>query len=206
MEKFSFFEINIAITHLEEVKNYITSYDFSNPGYICFPDSYVIALSQSNSSLKAVINSATLALPDGKPIALLGKRKGLKNIDTVSGYWLCKALLDTSLSHYFLGSTTERLKKIIEQLYIEHPDAKIKGYSSPKFISEGEAISGSVLEEEFRKINELSPDLIWIGISSPKQDYVMHNHLPFLKHGLMLGVGGVFDYLSGDIKKKSRMD
>lgn len=201
MECFNFFDVQIANTNINETKNKIENYLFTNPSYILFPDAYVIALSQKNKFLKSILNKSYLTLPDGKPSAIMGRKKGLQHIEPVSGYWLSKALLDTSLSHYFLGSTPERLKKLKNRIELNFPKANVLGYTAPRFVTENEVKFGVVLKEEFKKINALKPDLIWIGISSPKQDYIMHHHLPLLKHGLMLGVGGVFDYLSGDVKK-----
>lgn len=201
MKTFNFFGVKIADVNIDLAKEIITNYHFSTPNYISFPDAYVVSLCQTNNYLKSILNSSLLTLPDGKPSAIMGKKKGMLQMEPVSGFWLCKTLLDTSLSHYFLGSTSQRLIKLKQQLEEEHPHAIIKGYSSPKFISEEEAVSGIVFKEEFEKINSLKPDLIWIGLSSPKQDYIIHNHLPVLRHGIMLGVGGVFDYLSGEVNK-----
>lgn len=201
MEKFDFFGVSISATNLSDTITLINSYDFSQPNYVCFPDTYVVALSQKKETLQTILNNALLTLPDGKPSVIFGKKQGHKNIDTVSGYWLCKAFLDSSLSHYFLGSTEERLQKMMTRIGELHPKAQIAGYSSPSFVTEQEAFTTTPFQDEFEKINTLKPDLIWIGMSSPKQDYVMHNHLPLLKHGLMLGVGGVFDYLSGEVEK-----
>jgi N-acetylglucosaminyldiphosphoundecaprenol N-acetyl-beta-D-mannosaminyltransferase len=201
MEKFGFFGVYISATNLKDTITIINTYDFSQPDYVCFPDTYVVALSQNNEKLKNILNNARLTLPDGKPSVIFGKKQGHKNIDTVSGYWLCKALLDTSLSHYFLGSTDARLQRMMTRIGELYPRARIAGYSAPSFVTEHEALINTSLQEEFEMINNLKPDLIWIGISSPKQDYIMHNHLPLLKHGLMLGVGGVFDYLSEEVSK-----
>jgi N-acetylglucosaminyldiphosphoundecaprenol N-acetyl-beta-D-mannosaminyltransferase len=131
----------------------------------------------------------------------MGRRFGLKKIAPVSGYWLCRELLNTELSHFFLGSSKDRLEKMIVNLRKEIPKAKILGYSSPEFHSEQEVKEGIVFKDEFDLINKLRPDLIWLGISSPKQDFIMHHHMPLLKYGLMVGVGGVFDYLSGEVIK-----
>lgn len=201
MEKFNFFGIGISATNLDDTISLIKAYDFSLPDYVCFPDTYVVAISLKNDKLQSILNNALLTLPDGKPSVIFGRKQGFKNIDTVSGYWLCKALLDSSLSHYFLGSTEVRLQKMMKRIEEMHPKARIAGFSSPSFVMEQEAMTTKPFRDEFEKINKIKPDLIWIGMSSPKQDYIMHNHLPMLKQGLMLGVGGVFDYLSGEISK-----
>lgn len=201
MDKFDFFGVNISATNIDEAKKFVESYDFDKPGYISFPDTYVITLCDKDPQLKNILNNSVMTLPDGKPSALYGKKLGYKNMNTVSGYWLCKALLDTSLSHYFFGSTNEKLEKMIDAVKTTHPDANIVGYSSPPFITEEDARLSGTLKEEFQNINLTKPDLIWIGMSSPKQDFVMHHHLQLLSSGLMLGVGGVFDYVSGEVKK-----
>ncbi len=201
IKSFDFFGVNIADVNIDMAKEIITNNDFSIPNYISFPDAYVVSLCQTNNHLKSILNNSLLTLPDGKPSAIMGKKKGMRHIESVSGYWLCKELLDTRLSHFFLGSTPQRLEKLKQHLKEQHPHANIKGFSSPKFISEVEADLGIVFKNEFDKINELKPDLIWVGMSSPKQDYIIYNHLPVLQHGLMLGVGGVFDYLSNEINK-----
>jgi len=132
---------------------------------------------------------------------MYAKMKGLKDVTTVSGYWVCKQLLDTDLTHYFLGSTEDKLTKIKSMIELEHPNAKVKGYCSPPFQPLDFFSEGNILKAEIEKINALSPDLVWVGISSPKQDFLLKHHLKHMNRGLMLGVGGVFDYLSGEVQK-----
>jgi N-acetylglucosaminyldiphosphoundecaprenol N-acetyl-beta-D-mannosaminyltransferase len=198
---FQYFGVRIGDVDIHEVINQLVQYDFSKPGYICFPDNYVISRSLNDDFLRKILNSSLLSLPDGKPTAMMGRRLGLKKIAPVSGYWLCRELLKTELTHFFLGSTKERLERMMTNLKREIPGSKIVGYASPVFYSEKEAQEKLVLAHEFDQINQLKPDLIWIGVSSPKQDYIMYNHRHLLHHGVMLGVGGVFDYLSGEVSK-----
>ena len=112
-------------------------------------------------------------MPDGKPSEFYAKRKGFKNVSTVSGFWLCKNLLETQLTHYFLGSDTENIQKMVTELHLQHPNAKILGYKSPPMVTQSEIDTRLVFANEFEEINRLKPDLIWIGLSSPKQDYII---------------------------------
>ena len=47
-------------------------------------------------------------------------------------------------------------------------------------------------------INSANPDIIWVGMSSPKQDIWMAEHLGVIEAPLLVGVGAAFDFLSGN--------
>ena len=200
-ERFDFFDVRINATNLSQTAHFLRDYQYSNVGYICFPDSSVVAAAQDDEALKKVLNNALLTLPDGKPSEIAARMKGYKQVSTVSGYWLSKELFRTSLTHFFLGSTEAKLTKMVSSVRAEFPEVKILGHSSLPFKDADFFKSGNIFEEELDTINRLRPDLIWVGLSSPKQDFLMRNHVPRLQHGVMLGVGGVFDYLSGDVRK-----
>lgn len=200
-ERFDFLGTRINATNLDEATAFLKEYDYNKPAYVSFPDSSVLATAQHNEQLKEILNRALLTLPDGKPSELYARFKGHKNVSTVSGYWLSRKLFESNLTHYFLGSTEEKLKKIITNITTEFPEAKIAGYRSPDFHDVKFFEDGNLLTEELQEINTIQPDIIWIGIGSPKQDFLMRSHVPHLHRGVMFGVGGVFDYLSGDVKK-----
>jgi N-acetylglucosaminyldiphosphoundecaprenol N-acetyl-beta-D-mannosaminyltransferase len=201
MERFVFFGVQVNAVNLQMVVEEIRNHDFSKTGYVSFPDAYVITQAAKNEDLREILNHSLLTVPDGKMTELYARRKGYSNVSTVSGYWLCKNLLSSALTHYFLGSTPERINKIKANIEINFSEAKVLGYSSAPFESLSFFKDGNILEKELEEINKLQPDLIWIGLSSPKQDFLMKHHVPLLKRGIMLGVGAVFDYLSGDVKK-----
>ena len=198
---FNFLGTWINATNLPQMVDHLNDYNYSQTGYINFPDSYVLTCARKDEKLQKILNNSLYTLPDGKPSELYAKINGHRNVSTVSGYWLCKKLLDSDKTHYFLGSTPEKLNKISQLIEIEHPNAKVLGYKSPPFKDLSFFEHGNILEKELKEINSLKPDLIWIGLSSPKQDYLMKSHAPLLQHGVMLGVGGVFDYLSGEVTK-----
>ena len=198
---FNFTEINITATNLEEVAALLKSHDYSQAAHVAFPDASVLAMAQQDAGLKAILNRTWFTLPDGKPQEMVGRRLGHKNVRTVSGYWLCQALLDSELTHYFYGSTPEVLAAIEEQVKTNYPKAKVLGYKSPPFVAMEALKDDTNIISDFEAINTLKPNLLWIGMSSPKQDYLIHHHLDKLDASVCLGVGGVFDYMSGRIEK-----
>jgi len=200
-ERYNYLGVELNATNLQQTIEYLLQYNYDNVNYISFPDSSVIANAQHDEALRKILNQALLTLPDGLPSALYARYKGFKSVSTVSGFLLCNSLLSSNLSHYFLGSSADALEKIKNNLEHKFPNAKVLGYCSPPFHELDYFKKGLLLENELEEINRLQPDLVWIGISSPKQDYFINAHVSKLKHGILLGVGGVFDYLSENKKK-----
>lgn len=205
MKKFNYFGINICATNLTNISDYIQTEikkkSFNKGHHVAFPDTFAVTVAQSNEKLKMILNNTWLTLPDGKPCQFYANRIGLKNVSTVSGYWLCKELLNTELTHYFYGTTNDVLAKLKQRINSEFPNANIIGFKSAPFISLNEIEFNAQIQADFIKINRLSPDLVWVGLSSPKQDYLIYHHKHILKKSIVLGVGAVFDYLSGNVQK-----
>lgn len=184
-----------------DVLSIIKNYDFKRPAYICFPSTNIVAKVQKNEYLKSIFNNSFLTLADGKFTEYYFRIKGNKNIQNVSGFWLLKDLLNSKLSHYFYGGNDETLYKVKTKIESKYQNATVLGYKAPPFIRIEEIADNELIRKDIDEINQLAPDLIWIGISNLKQDVLMHHFHNKLQKGLMLGVGAVFLYMSGEVKK-----
>jgi N-acetylglucosaminyldiphosphoundecaprenol N-acetyl-beta-D-mannosaminyltransferase len=190
----------ISVVDLKTTIDYLRNYDFGHPGYICLPNTYLIVKSYYNKKINQIINHSVLTLPDGKPLELVARLRGTTHIRSVSGYWLLFELLKSPLTHYFYGADKATTEKIKTNLANKFPSAKIMGFSSPPFLSENEIPANQQIKHDIDNINKLKPDIIWIGISSPKQDILMDHSISLLNRGLMIGVGAVFNYVAGTHK------
>jgi len=199
-DKINIFNINVCITKLDDALEKVKCIAGNENGYICLPDAYVIVTAQKNKKLQKILNQSLYTFPDGQPLIIYSKLKGIKNISSVSGYHLVRNLLQTELTHYFYGSSTNELKKIKHRLNKEYPHAKILGYKSPPFVSLNEIETHQQIINDLKEINKLQPNLLWVGLNSPKQDYLMFHHHTLLKSSILIGIGGVYDYLSGSMK------
>lgn len=199
--KYSVFTVNINKINIELACKHLMDVEISESKYILFPDLSVISLATQDNHLKMILNQAYLTMPDGKPSQFIARLKGYDEVRTVSGYKLIEKLLrDSSKTHYFYGSTKEKLSKIKSNLSQYDPDGtKILGYKEPPFLKLHEIPASSEIRDDLKNINHLNPDFIWVGLSSPKQDYLLYHHHDVIDKGFLLGVGGVFDYLSGDV-------
>ena len=78
-----------------------------------------------------------------------------------------------------------------------HPGMRIAGWSSPAF---GES-SEVEREAELRRIRDAAPDIVWLGLSTPKQERWMHRNCPALPGIVVIGVGAAFDFHAGTVKR-----
>ncbi len=195
VETTEMFGIRFGLVDQDELSHLLVSRKVSG-GFICFVNTYVVVLANENHELRKVVNRSLFSVMDGSPLAWTARSRGLSIKGTISGYWLMKSLLDSPLSHFFYGTYPESLLKFETTLGLEYPNAAIKGYLSPPMISD-QHFDWESLKGDIQKIRDSKADIIWVGISSPKQDHMMSYLAKQLPHGTCLGVGAVFDYVSG---------
>jgi len=179
----------------------LNSLKFSNAFYITVNNVHTIIEGTRNSYYKKIINNSLLALPDGKPLSIVAKLKGEKNISRIFGPTFFEKTLEwgqkDDIRHFFFGSTEETLNKMIPRVKEKYPNAIISGYFSPPF-------KEKFTEEENKLfieiMNKSEADLFWIGLGAPKQEIWMYENYKKLNKGIMIGVGAGFDYLAGNTK------
>ena len=165
--------------------------------YICVcPVSTIMECKRSEKVLKSV-NSADLVTPDGMPVVWIGRMLGFKNIRRVYGPELMQNICDISAKKgyklYFYGANQDTLNKLQERLSNKYPGLIISGSFSPPFRQLIEEEDNKIVEE----INRSNPDIIWVGLGSPKQDVWMYEHRERINAPVMIGVGAAFDFLAG---------
>lgn len=165
--------------------------------YICIAPVSTVVDCQKDAEYRRIINGAGMTTPDGVPLVWLGKLRGEKTIARTYGPDLMQALCGLSQQrgyrHYFLGGTREKNNLLVEKLKTRFPKLEIAGSYAPSLRSIGEIEEGSVLDQ----IKVANPDVLWVGLGSPKQDYWMRNHREKLDVPIMIGVGAAFDFIAG---------
>ncbi|MBN8250838.1 WecB/TagA/CpsF family glycosyltransferase [Priestia flexa] len=168
--------------------------------YICVANVHTTVLSYEDKEYCEIQNSGLMAIPDGGPLATLGRKRGFKMIDRVAGPTLMEEIfnisIDNNYSHYFYGSTEETLNKLCNELNRKYPGINIVGSYSPPFRSLTEVENKEVQE----RINSSKPDFVWVGLGAPKQEKWMWENRGKI-NSLMIGVGAGFDYFAGNIRR-----
>jgi N-acetylglucosaminyldiphosphoundecaprenol N-acetyl-beta-D-mannosaminyltransferase len=99
-------------------------------------------------------------------------------------------------THFLYGGKPGVADDLAEKMRREFPGTRIVGTYTPPF----RELTTKEETELIREVNALRPDMIWVGISTPRQDLWMNRMLPKLRTTLMFGVGAAFDFNSGRIR------
>lgn len=184
--------LNIPRT-LEVMAQWINEH---NAHYICFVNANNAMLGHDQPGLREVYNCAGLAAPDGMPMVWLLRWTGYRDVERVYGPDLllaaCAAGVERGWRHYFYGGAPGVAEKVVERLRAQFPSIQVAGWESPPFcplMAEEEA-------EMVARIRAARPDILWVGLGSPKQDIWMYEHLGTLGVPVLAGVGAAFDFLA----------
>ena len=156
--------------------------------------------SKKNRSFNKILNSFSFNLPDGKPLVWLAKIKGAKNIRRCFGPNLFEEVIkksaNTDINHFFCGGkkgVAEKLRDVCEKKYNNH---HIVGVNCPPF----RKMNTRDFEELSVEVNSKNVDILWIGISTSKQEQLAFNLSKYTNVKMLITVGAAFDYHTGSIK------
>ena len=198
-------DVNINATNLDQAFSTIDQWITERKKvYVCVAPVSTVVACQKDQEYKRVVNSADLVTPDGMPLVWIGKMRGFKEIARTYGPDLMRRICEQGQAkgyrHYFYGASAQTLDLLEKKLQNTFSDIEITGKHSPPF---GE-ISDQELNNDLDRINEANPDILWVGLGSPKQDFWMHKNRDKLETPVIIGVGAAFDFLSGMKKQAPR--
>lgn len=164
-------------------------------------NAYTLKLALDNRAYATVLNTGTVNLPDGAPVAWAARRAGHANVTTpVRGPGLLDAVLRDGLSwsakHYFYGSTPEVIEQLAIRLPKRYRGIDIIGLESPPFRPLSEAERDATRE----RLAATGAHYLWIGLGTPKQDWFVSEfaaHIP----AVTLAVGAAFEFAAGTQKE-----
>ena len=171
--------------------------DKSQVNYIVASNAYDAVVSNKNIKVREATNSSNLTVPDGISLVMLLRIYGYPLKKRVYGPDLMLEFLKLAevkgYSNFFYGSTREILNLLVSNLRVKFPRLNITGSYSPPF----RELSSEEDKEVVDMINNASPDVLWVGLGTPKQQLWMYEHKDKLKAPVMVGVGAAFDFLAG---------
>jgi N-acetylglucosaminyldiphosphoundecaprenol N-acetyl-beta-D-mannosaminyltransferase len=173
-------------------------------GYICVTGVHGVMEAQGDESFRGILNRAFLNTPDGMPMVWVGRLRGFREMRRVYGPDLMNLVCDwsrkNSVTHFFYGGAegvAQELKRKLEQKF---PGLKIVGAYTPPF----RPLNATEESDLIRQIAALKPDIIWVGLSTPKQEKFMAQYWQKLDGTLMFGVGAAFDFHAGRVRQAPR--
>lgn len=160
-----------------------------------------IVTAHQDFGFRKILNSFSLNLADGKPAVWVGKLKGARQIKRCYGPDFFQEMLvgsrDMAIRHFFCGGkdgVAEELKQICEKKFYNW---NVVGTYSPPF----REMSDEELMVLANTINVLDVDIIWVGLSTPKQEKFAYRLSKYTKVHFLCTVGAAFDFHTGRLKQ-----
>jgi N-acetylglucosaminyldiphosphoundecaprenol N-acetyl-beta-D-mannosaminyltransferase len=183
---------------LAEIERWIGSRE---QHYVCVTGVHGIMESQRDPELREIHNRSGLTTPDGMPMVWAGHRAGASWMKRVYGPDLMLDVLAHSTergwTNYLYGGKEGVPELLGERLVERFPGLRIVGSYSPPFRTLSAEEDAAITEQ----INAANPDLVWVGLSTPKQERWMAAHIGRLQAPALLGVGAAFDIHAGTLRQ-----
>jgi N-acetylglucosaminyldiphosphoundecaprenol N-acetyl-beta-D-mannosaminyltransferase len=170
-------------------------------GYVCVTNVHAVMEGYDDPQVRAALNGAMLCTPDGMPMVWLGRWAGKTEMRRVYGpdlmLRLCADSCAEQLRHFFYGGANGAAAELAVKLKERFPSLIVAGTYEPPFRPLNEAEERQLIET----VRAARPDLLWVGLSTPKQDKFMAACSTKLDATVMLGVGAAFDFHSGRVRQ-----
>jgi N-acetylglucosaminyldiphosphoundecaprenol N-acetyl-beta-D-mannosaminyltransferase len=192
-----------ALTLADAIGRVLTAHGQTRRGYICCATAYNVNLAVSDLELRRAYNGSYLTTPDGMPLVWLAREQGL-DVTRVYGPDLLLAACDTGravgLTHYFFGGAEGVAEQLRARLTARFPGLQVVGTFTPPF----RPLNAAEFETLRVDVAAKRPDIVWVGLSTPKQEKFMAAHAAALDAALLVGVGAAFDFHSGRVSQAPR--
>lgn len=165
-----------------------------------FLNAYTLSLTDANPDYAEIFRTSELNLPDGMPLAWIGRHVYGADITRISGsdffaHAIARGRAD-GLRHYLYGSTQEVVAALAHRLVSEFPGSEIADVQSPPF----RPLTAEDERELAVRIEGSGANVLWIGLGTPKQD-VFARVMTQRANVPVLAVGAAFDFLAGTKKR-----
>ena len=173
-------------------------------GYICFAGVHPVMEAQADAELKRIYNRSFLTTPDGMPMVWLNRWQGARHVSRVYGPDLMLEIFQRSeergWNHFFYGGSDGVAEAMRVEMTRRFPRLQVVGTFEPPF----RALTGAEEKQLAEQVRAAQPDILWVGLGSPKQDRFMAAMLPKLDVTLMAGVGAAFNFFTGRVPQAPR--
>ncbi len=169
------------------------------PHYVCVTGVHGVIESQDDPELRRIHNQAGMVTTDGMPLVWLSRRRVPRGtaVERVYGPDLMLRALErseaTGWRHFLFGASPGTLERLRANLADRFPRASVVGALSPPF----RELDTAEEREIDAEIAAARPDIVWVGLSTPKQERWMAAHAGHVHAPVLVGVGAAFDFHAG---------
>jgi len=192
--------VPISVTSLTGATDIITQWAKDSEGrFVCVRDVHGVMRAQEDKALKKLHEDAAMVTADGMPLVFIGKWRGLP-VSRVCGSDLlenvCSASLKTGLTHYFYGGGEGVAVDLKKRLEARFHGIRVVGAECPPY----RVLTPDEDEKVTRRIRDSGADIVWVGLSTPQQEFWMRDHVNRLP-ATLIGIGAAYDFHTGRIRR-----
>jgi len=166
------------------------------------PHSYVTA--KSDALFEEALKDSDILIPDGSGIVLAAKQINNESISKIAGsdlhIHLLKQLNREKKRCFYMGSSQNTLDSLKKRLNSEYPNIIVEFYSPPF----KDTFNDKENQEIINAINKFNPDVLFVGMTAPKQEKWLHKHKNELNFKVATSIGAVFDFYAGTVIRPSQ--
>jgi len=168
-------------------------------GYVCVTGVHGVMEAQSDPELRQILNQAVINTPDGMPMTWVGRYQGFDHMDRVFGpdfmTAMCRVSVERGYRNFLYGGKPGVAELLSKTLQTRFPGLQVVGTYTPPFRN----LTPEEANELTALVRESKPHIVWVGLSTPKQERFMAQFVDRLQAPLLVGVGAAFDYHTGSI-------
>jgi len=181
------------------------SKESSKGSYMACANPHSLTVAANDNIFQQALKSFDILIPDGTGIIIAAKILGLPCTEKVAGtdFFLglsCEANKRRGVKYFFLGSSEKVLKLIEERMKRDFPAIEVCGIYSPPFKTEFSQEDNSAM---ISAINNAQPDVLWVGMTAPKQEKWIYENKSKLQVPFIAAIGAVFDFYAGTKNRSS---
>ncbi|TMM58209.1 WecB/TagA/CpsF family glycosyltransferase [Maribacter algarum] len=166
---------------------------------------YSYCIAEKDSDFKKSLKESEVLLPDGIGIVMATKFLYGKKIKKIAGadihQFLLEKLNNENGSCFYLGSSDTTLMKISKRIKSEYPNIRVDTYSPPF----KPVFTEKDNDEIFNVVNQFKPDVLFVGMTAPKQEKWSYENKNALDAKVICSIGAVFDFYAGTVKRPKKI-
>ncbi len=182
----------------------IRALERKSKGFVCVTGVHGVSEAQSDPAFRRILNDAFLNTPDGMPMVWVGRAQGFRDMRRVYGpdlmLRICELSAPRGFTHFLYGGAPGVAEQLKGELERRFPGLRIVGTYTPPFRPLNSEEEAALV----KLVGQARPDILWVGLSTPKQEKFMAQYAERLAATLFFGVGAAFDFHTGRVRQAPR--
>jgi N-acetylglucosaminyldiphosphoundecaprenol N-acetyl-beta-D-mannosaminyltransferase len=194
-------KVQVSAVNLEQATELACRWiDRGGSGYACMTGVHGVMEAQRDEPLRGILNGAVLNAPDGTPLTWVGRLQGFREMNYVTGPQfmerMCEIAAERGYRIFLYGGNPGVAELLSDRLQARFPGLRVAGTWTPPF----RPLNAKEEEEMLTAVRRARPHLMWVGLSTPRQERFMAQYVERLEVPLLVGVGAAFDYHTGRLR------